>query len=495
MGAFIIPCPPGEVTDLFIWPWRNFTKVLMKEVKKFILICLGSLLIFSGIVPEKAWGITIQEEEELSRQFLKVVLSRYELIQDPVVVSYVRKVGRQILSNLPPQPFKYHFYVVKEDVYNAFATPAGHIYINSGLFAAMENEEELAGILAHEISHVVARHISQKIERAKKVQLATLAGLAAGAFLGIGGAATAANALTMGSMAAGQSIMLSYSREDEMQADQMGMKFLNMSGYSGKGLITMLGKIRSKQWFGSKQIPTYLTTHPASEDRVVFIDSWLAQHPRAEKKGDIYAFRRAHTFLVATYEDADTSFRIFEQAVSNKPDDAMAHYGYGLALSRAGNREKAVVHLKAALESNAFDPYILKDLGKIYFLDGKYEQALNILENVIGLSPVDPEGLYYLGRTEMELGKLDEAVASLTKLIEKNPRFTPAFYSLGEAYGKQNKLADAHYYLGIYYKKTGKLENAIFHLTRALKDMTDPEKKRQIEKMLKQIRKVKRKAG
>jgi predicted Zn-dependent protease len=311
----------------------------------------------------------------------------------------------------------------------------------------------------------------------------------------IGGAGVAANAVTMGSMAAGQSVMLAYSREDEMQADQMGLKYLNNSGYSGKGLITLLEKIRSKQWFGSKQIPTYLTTHPASEDRIVYVDSWLAQNPRPEKKGDTYAFRRARTFLIANYEDKNASFRKFERAVRENSEDSLAHYGYGLVLSRAGDREKAAVHIKAALESNAFDAYILKDLGKIYFLEGKYKQALNILENVLSINPGNPDGLYYLGLSQMELGKLEDAVISLTKLTKKYPRFAPGFYSLGEAYGKKNKLTEAHFYLGIYYTKTGNLKNARFHLKRALKDMDDPEKKRQIEKMLKKISKMIQKTG
>ncbi len=462
----------------------------MKKNRQFILLSVVSLLIYCIIFPSKTWAITIKEEEELSREFLKVVLTRYEFVQDPVVVDYVKEVGQRIVSVLPPQPFKYHFYVIKEDVYNAFATPAGHIYINSGLLAAMESEEELAGILAHEISHVSARHISQKIERSKKVQLATLAGLAAGAFLGIGGASTAASAVTMGSMAAGQSMMLAYSRDDEMQADQIGLKYLRDAGYNGNGLITMLEKIRSKQWFGSKQIPTYLTTHPASEDRIVYIDSWLAQNPAAENKENEFAFRRAHAFLVATYGDKEVSFKMFEKAVSENPQNSLANYGYGLALFRAGNREKAVVYIQAALEKNAFDPYILKDLGRIYFFDGKYEQALNILQNVISISPDDSNGLLYLGRTQMELGRLQEAVRSLTTLVTKYPDYTQAFYSLGEAYGKQNKLAESHYYLGIYYKKTGNLKNAHFHLSRALNETSDLEKKHQIEEMLKEIRKI-----
>ena len=111
----------------------------------------------------------------------------------------MNKIGNRILSVLPQQPFNYHFYVIKEDVYNAFATPAGHIFVYTGLLDAMDEEEELAGILGHEIAHVYCRHISQKIERSKKIGIATLAGIAAGILLGVGGAGEAANAVTMGS--------------------------------------------------------------------------------------------------------------------------------------------------------------------------------------------------------------------------------------------------------------------------------------------------------
>ncbi|MGD9277375.1 MAG: M48 family metalloprotease, partial [Desulfobacterales bacterium] len=158
----------------------------------------------------------------MSREVMKVIMKHYELINDPLIANYINQMGQKIVSALPPQPFNYHFYVIKNDEYNAFATPAGHVFINSGLLEAMENEEELAGILSHEIAHVVCRHISQKIERAQKIGIATLAGVAAGILLGVGGSMAAANALTIGSTAAGQSLELSYSREDEFQADQIG---------------------------------------------------------------------------------------------------------------------------------------------------------------------------------------------------------------------------------------------------------------------------------
>ena len=117
------------------------------------------------MLPEEGFPITVAQEEELAKEFINVVLQNYKFVKDPLILGYVNKIGQKILSVIPNQPFPYHFYVVQEDVYNAFAGPAGHIFINSGLFEAMESENELAGILAHEIAHVVSRHISQKIEK------------------------------------------------------------------------------------------------------------------------------------------------------------------------------------------------------------------------------------------------------------------------------------------------------------------------------------------
>ncbi|MEA3279149.1 MAG: M48 family metalloprotease, partial [Thermodesulfobacteriota bacterium] len=395
-----------------------------------------------------------------------------------------------IISALPPQPFIYKFYIIKEVVYNAFATPAGNIFINSGLFEAMDNEDELAGILGHEIAHVVCRHISQKIERSKKIGIGTLAGIAAGIFLGAGGAAAAASAVSIGSMAAGQSLSLAYSREDEMQADQLGLKYTTKAGYSTAGLLTMLNKIRSRQWFGSKQIPTYLTTHPAVEDRIIYISSWVENNPKKTSRTSIKAshdFEIAHTRIISIYGDKNRALRKFKTDVKNHPSNPMAHYGYGLILARTGNRKDAISHLKTALKKAAFDPNILKDLGRIYFLDGRYPEAYSTLNSADSLIPDDSETLFFLGRTQIGLGKPDEALLTLEKLISINPDYTQALYFLGETYGKQEKLDKAHYYLGMYYKNKKQYKNARFHLYRALKIIKDQDKRQKIEIMLKEI--------
>jgi len=459
----------------------------MQLIRKACVLCFVLIFIVNILIPKGALCITIQEEEEMSREVMKVIMKHYELIHDPLIVNYINEMGQKIVSALPPQPFEYHFYVVKNHEYNAFATPAGHVFVNSGLLEAMENEEELAGILSHEIAHVVCRHISQKIDRAQKIGIATLAGVAAGILLGVGGSATAANAITMGSAAAGQSLELSYSREDEFQADQIGLVCLTKAGYTGEGLLSMLKKLWSRRWFGPDQIPTYLTTHPATEERMANIDTWLEQNKKIEAHSNDYNFSKAHARLVAVYGDKGVALRKFKAEVEKHPEDPLAHYGYGLILARTGDRKDAIDHLKKALVKNAFDPYMLKDLGQIYFFDGRYQDALNTLESAASISPNDSEVFFYLGRAQMELGRLHEAAVTFEELIEKKHDYPRAFYSLGETYGKLGRLDEAHYCLGVYYQKKDDVKNAVFHLKRALELMGDPNKREKIEKMLKEI--------
>lgn len=447
-----------------------------------------TLLIVFLILPQAAFGITIKEEEELSKEVLAIVDRQFKIIQDPIIAKYINELGKSMIKSIPPQPFTYHFYVIEEDVYNAFATPAGHVFFNSGLIAAFQKEEELAGVMAHEIAHVTNRHISQKIERSKKMQLATLAGMAAGALLGLGGAGALAQGVMIGSAAAGQSAMLAYSRENEFEADETGLVILTKSGFGAEGLLSGLKIIRSKQWFGSEQFPTYLSTHPASEERIVNLANWIetqGDSARATTGFDPETFRLAQTRLITMYGDEIVATNRFKAAVRDDPDDPMNQYGYGLILGRTGNRKIAVEHLKKALEKRAFDPFILTDLGKVYFLDGRFEEALKTLDGALSIDPHYPEAVFYTGRTYIETGNFAKAVSLLEPLVEKSPGYTTAYYALGEAYGKQNKQGEAHYYLGLFYWHRKDAKNSAFHLRRASKMISDEKKLKNIEKILK----------
>ncbi len=459
-------------------------------IRKLKYIWIAALLLLSQISPPGAISMTVGEEEKLSRDILSQIYRHYEVIDDPVIAEYVNTVGNRIVAVLKDPLFDYKFHVINAASYNAFAIPAGYIFINSGLLAAMDDEEELAGILAHEIAHVNARHISQKIERSKKVGWATMAGMAAGILLGVAGGGEASQAVTMGSQAAGQADQLAYSRENEMQADQLGLIYLTDAGYSGEGLLKILTKMRSQQWYDTKQVPTYLRTHPAVDERITYLDTQLAGALKTAKARPPLSsddFMRARTYLITLYGDENLVLRSLHGEVTKHPQDPLAHYRYGLILARVGRRDEALDHMRTALEQRAFDPYILRDIGRVYYLDGQFEQSLKMLKTARNMIPDDADCGLYLGQVYMDLGLFDEASPVLRQVVDKHPLYTKAYYVLGQSLGKQGNLADAHFYLGVYNIHKRDYKTAVAQFQRALTHVKDAHRRTQIEEHLKKL--------
>lgn len=466
----------------------------MQAGSKFIALITVVALLTGMLVPQPLCALTYSKEEEFGREFERYVETHNHVIKDQYIAGYVESVGQRVLSHFPPQQLKFTFRVIKSDVYNAFAGPGGHIYIHSGLLGAMESEDELAGILGHEIAHVTSRHISQKLARQTKINYVTLAGIVAGVLLGAAGSAAGAQALTYGTMAAGQSAELAYSRENELEADEKGLRSIAAAGYDCQGLLDVLKKIRSREWFGKKQIPTYLKTHPATEDRILYIDGWMAAHKTDRRKthtGNPRGFTVAHSRILALYTDRHLALKALKLRVDQQPQLAITHYGYGLVLARSGQYAQAIKHLEEALRIRPFDPYLQGELGQVYYLDGRYQEALYNLEAAVKSFPDFADGLFYLGRTYQQLGNYPEAARYLERLYDIAPRYHRLCYFLGNAYGRMGRLGEAHYYLSLYYMQKGERDTARFHLERASKEATDPINKDRIDDLLGKLKPAK----
>ncbi len=165
----------------------------------------------------------------------------------------------------------------------------------------------------------------------------------------------------------------------------------------------------------------------------------------------------------------------------------MVHYRYGLILARAGNHQEAISQMRIALTKRAFDPYILRDLGWVYYLSGEYQQASKTLGSACSMIPGDPECQFYLGRTQLEMGNLADASDMLLNVIREYPGLTEAYYFLGQSLGKQQQLGDAHYYLGVFYLRSRDRKNAMIQFQQALKHLQDDQKREQVQKWLGQL--------
>ncbi|MCF8110702.1 MAG: M48 family metalloprotease [Desulfobacteraceae bacterium] len=454
----------------------------IKIIAWFLVICLmvRPPLVYAG-------QMTVSEEKELAEEFLETVRRNFTIIEDPVIHNYVNELGQSIVSVLPPQPFEYKFYVIDQDGVNAFAGPAGNIFIFSGLFEVMDSEGELAGIIAHEIAHVSARHIAELLEKSKKSQIVSATGMIAGILLGLGGASAVGSALAIGSAAAGQSMILAYTRENEMEADFLGRRYLEDAGYSLYGLQRALEKIRAREWYGEKEIPTYLKTHPATRERLANLNNMLADRPAAEPEEN-FAFRRAQAALTGLYEDTDKAVKKFKQKISRQDTDAAAFYGLALALAQGGRPEAALEKIKKAVSLKPSDPYFKIALGRISFMAGKYEEAEKTLAKIDNLKDYGAEGLFYLARSRISSGDCKGAVSALEILHENFPDHKEALYFLGQCKGEQGRLGEAHYYLGMHYSKNGEFETARFHFKRAMEKAADIKLEEKINKEMEKLR-------
>ncbi|MCF8093433.1 MAG: M48 family metalloprotease, partial [Desulfotignum sp.] len=333
-------------------------------MKRFIAVLITVLMVVTGL-PAGAPAISIPDENKLADQFMKMIRQEQIILDDPVAGHMINTIGSHILSLLPPQPFNYSFYLVNDDTFNAFASPGSNIFIHRGLITALSSMDELAGILGHEIAHAASRHVSQSIDRSKLVSIGTMAGVLAGIFIGSAGGGDAGQALTVGSMAAGQSSMLAFTRENETEADQKAFLILKQTCYSPKGLLNGLNKLRAADFRGVEGIPDYFKTHPGTGTRIAHLAGLLSDYAPPENPvvcPETYDYDMVKYRLMGLYEDTAKTIRKIESQLSSDPDSPALYYGLGLLYARENRRDKSIEHLQKALSFDLMDPLVLLEL-------------------------------------------------------------------------------------------------------------------------------------
>ncbi|HXG52308.1 MAG TPA: M48 family metalloprotease [candidate division Zixibacteria bacterium] len=247
----------------------------------------------TGVIPatgEKRYlGYSWEQEVNLGRKASKEVAAAFGLYRDPGLERYVEEVGRRVLArshlrrpetdpeirNTPVT-----FQILDSPVINAMALPGGHIYVTRGMLAHLNSEDQLASVLAHEIGHVSARHASRQAWQQQLGQGLLLGGALIGQIVGL----PAEQILNLGGAAA-QLIFLRYSREDELEADRLGVEYTSLAGYDPTavtGLFESLDRMQEKEGQG---LPNFLSTHPNPGDRIARIRQWSSGR-RSERPRD-----------------------------------------------------------------------------------------------------------------------------------------------------------------------------------------------------------------
>jgi predicted Zn-dependent protease len=419
-------------------------------------------------------SLTVEKEKELGEEFCLALQQYYPVVRDPYLSAYINNVGQNLVKKLGPQPFQYRFFILEDPTYNAFAVPGGYIFINTGIIRLMDREDELAGVLAHEITHIHQRHMAKRLEKAKLSTIATV--VAALAAVLLGGAAAAP--LLTGAMAGAESAMLAYSREDEKEADTLGFKWLTLSRYDPRYMATVFKKMNRQRWFQSNDIPFYLKTHPELESRMIDLAHLVDSHQIPERetapptRGFVYFKQR----LEALYGNPQKMKRELLIRLSKEPENIPNRYSLALVYKRLGDRVLAAQSYQQALAREPNNEMIKRDLAIFDYESNKAQEAQTLFQELLRGNPRDEVSLYYTGLILQDRRQVDEALNLFERLHTLNPAFTEVYYNLGTLYGLKQRLGPAHYYLGRHSRLAKDLPTALFHFRKALANLVPTDK-------------------
>ena len=213
---------------------------------------------------------TDAQEVQLGKQFSREIEKEMKIYSDPVVTAYIDQLGQHLANHSQRQNITYHFKVVNTDVVNAFAVPGGYLYVNIGLIRAAENESELAGVIGHEIGHIVGKHGVKQMTR----QL----GLAAVAQLALGEDQNKLEQMVAGLAANG--VLMKYSRDAEREADIYAVQEMYDAGVDPEGMATFFEKLLKLQKGKPSKLEQMFSTHPPTTERITAVRSEIVKLPR-----------------------------------------------------------------------------------------------------------------------------------------------------------------------------------------------------------------------
>lgn len=466
----------------------NFLSFLKKPA---LIIFLAACLL--GAQTRQSWALfdefkalTIEKEKQIGEEFLLSLQQQYALIEDPFLTSYLNRLGQKILVQAGPQPFHYRFFIVKDPTMNAFAVPGGYIFLNSGMITMATREGELAGVMAHEISHVSCRHMAKMMEKARVATVASLIGAMASIFLG----GALAQPLLVGAMGGSETAMRAYSRDMEAEADATGFKWMQKSGYNPRDMVSMFSKMNKLRWLEGGKVPLYLRTHPYTDDRIVSLGNQLAMNQgHLPSETDPPNFHYFTLKLESICGNPNQMLRRMTQDALNEPQNPYYQYGKALALAKLEKVPEAVAAFREADKLSPGNPIIQQDLAIFYFHENRFQDAQPLLEQLSQRYPQDDVALYYLGRIYQERKQIDRALPLFEKVHKLNPTYSEVYYNLGTLYGEKGQLGLAHYYLGCYSLRSKALPLAMFHFQRAITNLSpgDPryfEAQRQVSRLI-----------
>jgi predicted Zn-dependent protease len=425
---------------------------------------LGGSITLAGLLPGTAHAVTQQEEIELGRQVHMEIASQGAIFTDPYVVQYFMRVCQKLLRAAGPQSVPFTFSLVFSNSLNAFAVPGGYVYMHTETINSLENEGQMAAILAHEIAHITSRHFALRAEKNQVSSIAGFAGMIAGALImsqGGGSGAALGQALMLGSSGAAMQSMLANSRADESEADRKGRQYMIKAGYNPRDMYGAFRIMNDKSFSLSSKIPTYMSTHPGIPSRLASTFADQQEAPPAPPDPIYMAMRDR---VMAITGDPARVRSVMNTRLKDNPRDASALHALGVLAQRSKNLTQADKFYTQALEISPGNGEYLSDAGDLAYERRKPDEAVKLYSEARRRGDSTPQTILGLARAYEMLGREAEAARAYDQAVEAAGTLYPrALEMAGLYFSRKGDAVKGHWLLGEYFNQTGDVKDASFH--------------------------------
>jgi predicted Zn-dependent protease len=417
-------------------------------------------------------AVSIEDEYQAGLGWFRQMGQSGEVLEDPEVSDYIQQIGHSLSSHAEEGQHQFYYFVLRDPIVNAAAMPGGFIAINSGLILATRNENELAGVMAHETAHVTQRHLVRgMIDQSHSGLVATAAMLAA-ILLGATAGHGSPGAMEGGILAAqGAAIQhqINYTRDNEFEADRIGIGTMASAGYDPLGMASFFDYMSHSGPEPSRvNAVQFLINHPIFSDRVAEARNRAEQIGRVHHE-DSLGYLLTRERLRSLVGDPRTVRDYYVNLVKNGAGLTIAErYGKDVANIRLREPVAAIPDLQSLVRENPRVTQFYGALGEAYMLNNEMKESQAVLEKALGLFPRNVPITIRLSESLMHSGDNKRAqllMDDLFNTVEPTPDQTKL---IAKAAKEAGDVADSYYYMSFYYVMYGDLKMSATQLQLAL---------------------------
>jgi predicted Zn-dependent protease len=416
--------------------------------------------------------VSPEQEHQLGRAWLNVLRGQVKSLPDPLLKDFVESSVYRLAETSQLQDRRLVFVLLDSPQLNAFAAPGGVIGVNGGLFLHAQTEGEYASVLAHELAHLSQRHFARGLEEQKRMQVPMMAAMLAGVVAAAAGAGDAGIAAIASTQAAAIQAQRRFSRQNEQEADRIGILNLQQAGYDPRAMPSMFERLM-RQYRYTRVPPEFLLTHPLSESRVADTRNRAEQFAGSGSQDSLrYQLMRARVQL--TYESSPgLAAKRFRALLDESPELDAARYGLVLAQIKGGQLKEAGSNLQPLLAKAPND--IVYNLAQVELdiAGNRLDAASQRLQRLLGLYPASYPARQSLSELLLKQNRPAEAEQQLDRLLGERPSDAELWFQQAETRGLSGNIIGLHQARAEYFALVGDYDQALEQLDFARRRAND----------------------